>query len=104
MRFLNYLKDKIVSIIIYIITSIIICLILRAFKLNNDVTLIIFLILSINGLSILLLNYFRKRNYYNNLLNMLNKLDKKYLVLETIPEPTTYEEILTNDILYEINK
>ena len=40
MRFLNYLKDKIVSIIIYIITSIIICLILRAFKLNNDVTFI----------------------------------------------------------------
>ena len=35
---------------------------------------------------------------------MLDKLDKKYLVLETVLEPTTYEEEIVNNILYDINK
>lgn len=53
---------------------------------------------------LILVNYFRKRSYYNNILGMLDKLDKKYLVLETVLEPTTYEEEIVNNILYDINK
>ena len=34
----------------------------------------------------------------------MNKLSKKYLILETIPEPSSYEERIMVDSLYEINK
>ena len=104
MKLINYLKDKVVSIIIYLFMVILIYLILRVFNLDISIILVIVFILLLNGLLLILINYFRKRNYYNSILNMLDKLDKKYLVLETITEPTTYEEVIVNNILYDINK
>lgn len=104
MKLINYLKDKVVSIIIYLLMVILIYLILRVFNLDISIILVIVFILFINGLLLILINYFRKRNYYNSILDMLDKLDKKYLVLETIIEPSTYEEEIVNNILYDINK
>lgn len=104
MKLINYLKDKVVSIIIYLFMVILIYLILRVFNLDISIILVIVFILFINGLLLILINYFRKRNYYNSILDMLDKLDKKYLVLETIIEPSTYEEEIVNNILYDINK
>lgn len=104
MKLKLYLKDKILSIIIYLIEVIFIFIILNIFKLNNYINILILTINIITGLSILLINYYRKIPYYTNIINSLNKLDKKYLVIETIPNPNTYEETLINDILYDINK
>lgn len=104
MKLINYLKDRVVSIIIYLFMVILIYLILRVFNLDISIILVIVFILFINGLLLILINYFRKRNYYNSILDMLDKLDKKYLVLETIIEPSTYEEEIVNNILYDINK
>ena len=42
--------------------------------------------------------------YYNELLNNTNRLDKKYLVLETINKPNYYEGELIYQTLYEIDK
>ena len=33
-----------------------------------------------------------------------HNIDKKFLILETLPEPTTYEEKIMVNSLYEINK
>ena len=104
MKLVSYIKDKVISIVIYLLMVVLISLILKVFNLDKSVLIVIFLILIINGIMIILINYFRKRSYYNNILGMLNKLDKKYLVLETVLEPTTYEEEIVNNILYDINK
>lgn len=104
MKLVSYIKDKVISIVIYLLMVVLISLILKVFNLDKSVLIVIFLILIINGIMIILVNYFRKRSYYNNILGMLDKLDKKYLVLETVLEPTTYEEEIVNNILYDINK
>ena len=104
MKLVSYIKDKVISIVIYLLTVILTSLILKVFNLDKNASIVIFLILIINGMMIILVNYFRKRSYYNNILGMLDKLDKKYLVLETVLEPTTYEEEIVNNILYDINK
>ena len=74
------------------------------FKLDISVNIIIMVVLLISGISIITMNYYRKNKFYKVYLNSLKKLSKKYLILETIPEPNTYEEKIIVESLYEINK
>ena len=104
MRLIDYIKDNIISIIIYFITILLIALTLNAFKMPLLVTILIAFILLINGIVILLVSYYRKNKFYTAFTNNLSKLSKKYLILETIPEPNTYEEKIMVESLYEINK
>ena len=104
MNIVKYLKDNLISIIIYLLTVILIALMLRAFKVSKILNIIIFVILILNEIIIFIYSYLRKYKFYNVFLNNLNKLDKKYLILETIPEASTYEEKIMVDALYDINK
>ena len=104
MKYVDYLKDNIISIIIYILTLFLIFLMLNAFKLDISVNLLTIMILIICGLTIITFNFYRKNKFYHSYLERLNKMSKKYLILETIPEPNTYEEKIMVDSLYEINK
>ena len=104
MKLLDYIKDNVISIIIYFITILLIILILNAFKMPPLVITLIGFLLLLNGLVILLISYYRKNKFYTVFIDTLNKLSKKYLILETIPEPNTYEEKIMVESLYEINK
>ena len=104
MKYIDYLKDNFVEIIIYLITLLLIGLMLNAFKLDISVTILTIVILLISGISIILVNFNRKNKFYKEYFNNLDKLQKKYLILETIPEPNTYEEKIIVNSLYDINK
>jgi len=104
MKYIEYLKDNIIGIIIYLSTVLLLFLMLNAFKIDITVNILTIIILLISGISIITINYYRKNKFYKLYLNSLNKLSKKYLILETIPEPNTYEEKLMVESLYEINK
>ena len=104
MKFLEYVKDNLINILIYLVTIIFIILMLVAFKMPAPVSIITFIVFSFSGSIMLLISFFRKYKFYNSLLSNLEKLDQKYLVLETIPEPNTYEEKIMVNSLYEINK
>lgn len=104
MKYRDYLKDNLVDIIIYLSTIILIVLILNAFKMPIFVSIICFCIFIICGISIITISYIKKNSFYKNYLSNLEKLSKKYLILETIPEPNTYEEKILVNSLYDINK
>ncbi len=104
MKLSLYIKDKLPSILAYILKVSLLCLILKIFNLNNYILIIILLIELLTGLVILLINYLPKRKYFNSIIDNLEKLDKKYLILETIYKPINNEERIINDILYDINK
>ena len=104
MKYIEYLKDNIIGIIVYLSTVLLLFLMLNAFKVDITVNILTIIILLISGISIITINYYRKNKFYKLYLNGLNKLSKKYLILETIPEPNTYEERIMVDSLYEINK
>lgn len=57
--------------------------------------------LYITGLAI---EYFTKKNYYQNLLHTLEELDEKYLITEIINEPDFTEGKLLKEVLCEVDK
>ena len=104
MKFLKYVKDNLIGIVIYLVTAILITLMLAAFKTPSVALIITFILFILSGMLILIISYLRKNKFYKLFMNNLEKLDKKFLILETLPEPTTYEEKIMVNSLYEINK
>ena len=104
MKFSKYIKDKRYFIIIFLVTYILIILNLLAYKTDKYLIISISLLLIIMILSFLFIDYFRKKKFYQELVNNIKKLDKAYLVLETISKPDFYEGELVSDILFDINK
>ena len=51
-----------------------------------------------------MVDYLRKREFYNNLVSNTKNLDQSYLVLETITKPSFYEGVLLYSVLYDIDK
>lgn len=88
MSFKKYLLDKTVQITVSIVGFIIAILMLNAFKVENDLkialTILFFLVATFN----IIFDYFRKYKFYKKILNTLDKLDKKYLILEMLKKQT----------------
>ncbi len=104
MKFIEYVKDNIINIIIYMLTLILLLFMLTALKISIYINIIIFVVFMFSGSMILIFSFLRKYNFYKLFNANLERLDKKYLILETIPDPITYEERIMVDSLYEINK
>jgi len=104
MKIKNYLKDKSYFLIIFISSYFLILLILFAFKADLYQIILMTIVLFITETSLLLIDYFRKKKFYTNLLANIENLDKAYLVLETLQKPEFYEGELLHQALYEINK
>lgn len=104
MKLSEYLIDKIGDILIFILGHFTIIMLLIAFKSEPSLIFSIIFINCIIFLSIILIDYFRKKKFYSNLLNNVENLDKKYLILEMIEKPGFYEGKIFYELLYEINK
>ena len=62
-----------------------------------------FLLITENIL-LLMIDYFRKKNFYTSLIQKLEALDKKYLILEMMSRPSFYEGKILYDTIYETDK
>ena len=100
----KYLLDKIPQIIISIIGFIIFIFMINAFKLENSFKIALSLICVLIILFNVFYDYFRKNKFYNKLSNILDSLDKKYLILEMINKPNFYDGEIFYETLYDINK
>lgn len=104
MRFIEYLKDKIIFIFLFFFIYITILLIFMAFKVTQDVIFAVSFLLFFMNILFILIDYFRKRSFYQEMFDHIETLDKAYLVLEMISKPSFYEGKLMVDLLYEINR
>lgn len=104
MKLVPYLKDKILEIIIYVLVVILNSLVLNAFQVNIGIIIYLDVIYIIYCIFVLIYNYYKKNKYYKILLSNLKNLDKKYYILETMPDTKTYEQSIMVNSLYEINK
>ena len=100
----KYLLDKTPQIIISIIGFIIFIFMINAFKLENSFKIALSLICVLIILFNVFYDYFRKNKFYNKLSNILDSLDKKYLILEMINKPNFYDGEIFYETLYDINK
>ncbi len=104
MRFIDYLIDKIFSIVIYVIVLALVLSFLEIFKVNTFLIVYIPVFITIAYLAIFLYDFFRKRSYYNKLFESLNELDKKYLIQEIISKPNFLEGKLLYETMREVNR
>ncbi len=104
MKFSNYVKDKWYTILLYFFFMFLFLLLFFAFKLKMQL-IVIFLTLYFLFFSLLLLiDFFRKKTFYQKLLFQIKELDQSYLITELLEEPNFYEGKLFYQALYEINK
>lgn len=104
MKLSRYLKDKLYFIILFLTFLSLIILLLVGFKVSLELIIVIISLLVIFAILVLITEYLKKRNFYNEFINIVDKLDKKYLVIEMLNPPNFQEgEILYNK-LYGINK
>ena len=95
MKFTSYLKDKWLSILLYIVLLIIIVLLLIAFKVDSSLLYAILFLFLLFGILMVLSDFYRKKSFYKTLVCNTELLDKKYLVLEMMKKPNFLEgEIL----------
>ncbi len=104
MKFHSFLKDKMYVFLISFIEFGILFLMFMAFKIDKTLIIASFVLLILGGVLLLFMDFFRKRRFYTELLINTENLDKAYLVLETLKEPSFYEGRLFYQIFYEINK
>lgn len=104
MKFISYVKDKIWYVILFIVSLAFILTLLAAFKTKIELTIAILLVITIFFITSILIDFFKKKDFYNNLLSNTQNLDKAYLVLETLDKPNFYEGKILYQALYEINK
>ena len=104
MKFSKYVFDKWLEILFALFGYFIILMMLLAFKVSKEVVIGIILVFCLFFMVIVLIGYFKRRRFYTNLINNVDKLDKKYLVLEMLSEPSFYDGKILYQVLYEINK
>ncbi len=104
MNFRSYLKDKFWYIYLFIFSYAFIIFLFLAFKLKQELIISVSVIIFIFFILSILIDFFKKKSFYNELLVNIKNLDKAYLVLETLEKPNFYEGKLLYEALYEINK
>lgn len=100
----EYLKDKRLYLIIGMTIYLVILLVLLAFKVNIEATLAITFTYFVGLITILIVDYIRKKTFYNNFKCKLDSLDQKYLIVEMLQDANFLEGRILADALYEIDK
>ncbi len=104
MKFSKYLTDKYIEILLVIFGYIIVLMMLLAFKVSSEVIIGITIVFVIISFGVIITGYFKRRRFYDYLISNVDKLDKKYLVLEMLNKPSFYDGEILYEVLYEINK
>ncbi len=100
----EYLKDRFLFLLINFILFIIVALIMLLINVSRNILLLVFSIWFFPLLSFIITEYIKVNSFYQDLNNVLENLDKKYLISEIIKEPDFIEGKTIYNILRETNK
>jgi signal transduction histidine kinase len=104
MRFLDYFKERIIYILINITILMASSAILKSLRVDNYAITFIFILNLLGSLVFHIYDYFNKKTYYDNVMEKLKALDKKYLISELIKEPAFVDGRILYSIVKETNK
>ncbi len=99
-----YIKEKRFDILLFLLLFFSILFLLILFDANKYLTIMVLVLISSYFIIDFLIFYLKRKKYYDIFLNNLNLLDKKYLILETLEEPSFLDGKVLYDSLYMINK
>ena len=104
MRFRDYIKEKMVLIIGTILALVSVEILLLAYNISILIRVYCaFIIVFVMALAILI-EYKKKKDYYNELIKNMEELKEKYLISEIIKTPNFIEGKILKDILQDTGK
>ncbi len=104
MKLIEYLNDKLTFIIVNITLFLIVSSIMILSKVPLIIIFLVFIIWFAPVTSYMLIEYVKYKKYYNELIEIMNSLDKKYLISEVIKEPEFIEGKIVYSILKDSNR
>ena len=104
MNFTLFIKEKLLSIFILVLSLITIEIFFMAYRVSSFIKIYTALIVLIAYLMGIFFEYHMKKKYYLNLQSILDKLEDKYLITEIISTPSFIEGKILKDVLGEIDK
>lgn len=104
MRFKDYIKDRVAFLIINLLGFIALGITLLLVDASLTYVMFIFIIWFLPVISYMIFEYIKVRKYYNDLNEVADNLDQKYLIAEVIKEPTFIEGKVIYRTLRESNK
>lgn len=100
----EFLKDKMLVILLNILMFIILAAILLVINVKYIIISFVFCIWFLPLISYMAYEFIKYKNYYNEINSILEKLDKKYIIPEIIKEANFIEGEKLNYILKEISR
>lgn len=104
MKLKQYIKDQIVSIVLYCFMVVLITWMLFMVMVPGFIIVISMIVIITTGLIIFIYNFHKKESFYNPLVESLSQIDQKYLVHELIKIPDNNEGLLLYSIIEEIDR
>ena len=104
MNFKLFLKEKAITILLLLFGIITIEIFLMAYNVGMFIKIYIPLIIMGLYMISIIIEYFKRKKFYDNLLKMLEELDEKYLITEIIKNPNFLEGQILKNSLEQIDK
>ena len=104
MKLIDYLKDRILLIMIFITMIIVVVFLLVMYRVPATLITAIIIVMLLFLLVSIEIDYYRRKGFYQDFLFKLAKLDKKCLIIELMKKPAFLEGKIMYDSLYEIDK
>mgnify|MGYP000534383297 FL=1 len=104
MDFKLFFKEKVITILLLLFGIITIEIFLMAYNVGMFIKIYIPLIIMGLYMISIIIEYFKRKKFYDNLLNMLEELDEKYLITEIIKTPNFLEGKIFKNSLEQIDK
>ena len=104
MIFKNFLKDKILYIILLIFAVITIEIFLLPYNIKLYIRLYIAISIFLTFVIAFLMEYHTKKKYYDTIKSRIRELEEQYLIMEVLPQPTFLESKILDDIIHDIAK
>lgn len=104
MKFGSFIKDKILQISLIVFGIATIEIFLFAYPYGNFIKIYIPLTILILYFISIIVEYFKKKLYYQNIYKLLDELKEKYLITEIIENSSFVEGKILKEILEQIDK
>ena len=104
MDFKLFFKEKAITILLLLFGIITIEIFLMAYNVGMFIKIYIPLIIMGLYMISIIIEYFKRKKFYDNLLKMLEELDEKYLITEIIKNPNFLEGKIFKNTLEQIDK
>ena len=104
MSFKKYFLSKLPYLSVNIVLFFLGAVMLKIVQMSSVVLFLIFLIWFMPLITYMLIMFFKEKRFYSDIINVIDNLDKKYLLSEVIRKPNYYEGKIIYDVLKESNR